>query len=55
VIADVALTLSREGINIADMSLAPSLDMATGALALWVPAGREERARELLAGLGLGA
>lgn len=53
VVADVALTLSREGINLADMSLAPSADMATGALALWVSADRAERARELLAGLGL--
>lgn len=53
VIADIALTLSREGINIADMSLAPSIDMATGSLDLSVPAGREDRARELLAGLGL--
>ncbi|MFL5918597.1 MAG: prephenate dehydrogenase/arogenate dehydrogenase family protein [Gaiellaceae bacterium] len=53
VIADVALTLSREGINIADMSLAPSPDMATGALVLWVPAAREQRAAELLAGLGV--
>jgi len=55
VIADVALTLSREGINIADMSLAPSIDMATGSLDLSVPAGREDRARELLADLGLSA
>jgi prephenate dehydrogenase len=53
VIADIALTLSREGINIADMSLAPSVDMATGSLDLSVPAGSEARARELLAGLGL--
>jgi prephenate dehydrogenase len=53
VIADVALTLSREGINIADMTLAPSIDMATGALDLSVPAEHEERARGLLAGLGL--
>jgi prephenate dehydrogenase len=52
VIADVALTLSSEGINIADMSLAPSPDMATGALVLWVPAAHEARAAELLAGLG---
>lgn len=55
VIADIALTLSREGINIADMSLAPSVDMATGSLDLSVPAGSEARARELLAGLGLTA
>jgi prephenate dehydrogenase len=55
VIADIALTLSREGINIADMSLAPSVDMATGSLDLAVPADREARARELLAELGLAA
>jgi prephenate dehydrogenase len=55
VVADVALTLSREGINLADMSLAPSADMATGALALWVPAARAEQARTLLVGLGLSA
>ena len=53
VIADIALTLSREGINIADMSLAPSHDMAAGSLDLSVPADREDRARELLAGLGV--
>jgi len=53
VIADIALTLAREGINIADMSLAPSVDMATGSLDLSVPAGSETRARELLAELGL--
>lgn len=53
VIADVALTLAREGINIADMTLAPSIDMATGSLDLSVPADREHRARELLADLGL--
>jgi prephenate dehydrogenase len=53
VIADVALTFSREGINIADMSLAPSPDMATGALVLWVPAPRAADAGQLLAGLGI--
>ena len=55
VIADIALTLARAGINIADMSLAPSIDMATGSLDLSVPAEHEARARELLAGLGVGA
>ena len=55
VIADIALTLAREGINIADMSLAPSVDMATGSLDLSVPAEHEARAHELLAALGLGA
>lgn len=53
VVAEIALTLSREGINIADMSLAPSPDMATGSLALWVPAARAGRARALLGELGL--
>lgn len=55
VVADIALTLSREGINLADMSLAPSPDMATGALALWVPRDCEDRARGLLGDLGLTA
>ncbi|HVW19464.1 MAG TPA: prephenate dehydrogenase/arogenate dehydrogenase family protein [Solirubrobacteraceae bacterium] len=55
VLADVALTLAREGINIGDMSLAPSPDMATGALSIWVAADRAPRAVELLAGLGLSA
>ncbi len=54
VVADVALTLAREGINIGDLSLAPSADMATGALSLWVASDRAPRAVELLAGLGLG-
>lgn len=55
VISDIALTLSREGINIADMSLAPSIDMATGSLELAVPVAHEDRARALLAELGLTA
>ncbi len=53
VIADVALTLGREGINISDMALTPSPDFTRGEIALWVGAGDAERARDLLAGLGL--
>jgi len=53
VVAEVALTLAREGINIGDMSLSPSTDMATGALSIWIAADRADRAVELLAELGL--
>jgi prephenate dehydrogenase len=52
-VAEIALVLAREGINIGDMSLAPSSDMATGALSIWVAAERAPRAVELLADLGL--
>ncbi|MEY2516046.1 MAG: prephenate dehydrogenase [bacterium] len=52
VVADVALALGRAGINISDMSLAPEADYATGAIALWVPAGDAERAIELVTELG---
>ncbi|MET0819311.1 MAG: prephenate dehydrogenase/arogenate dehydrogenase family protein [Solirubrobacteraceae bacterium] len=52
-VAEIALVLAREGINIGDLSLAPSPDMATGALSIWVGAERAPRAVELLAELGL--
>jgi prephenate dehydrogenase len=52
VIADLALTLARAGINISDMALSPSPDNTTGEVALWVPAPAAERAAALLAGLG---
>jgi prephenate dehydrogenase len=55
VVAEVALTLANEGINIGDMTLSPSPDMATGALSLWVAGDRSARASELLAELGLSA
>jgi prephenate dehydrogenase len=48
VIADLALTLSRAGINIHDMSLSPSPDFRSGEVALWVACEHEERARELV-------
>jgi prephenate dehydrogenase len=53
VIADLALTLGRAGINIADMSLAPLPDAASGLVALWVPEPDLDRARELIAQKGL--
>jgi prephenate dehydrogenase len=53
VIADLALTLGRAGINISDMSLAPSADNRTGEVALWVAADDAPRAAELIAEKGL--
>lgn len=55
VVAEVALTMARAHINIGDMSLAPSADMATGALTLSIPAEHAPRAVALLAELGLRA
>jgi prephenate dehydrogenase len=52
VIADIALTLGREGINISDMALTPSPDFTRGEIALWVAEGEATRAQELLRGLG---
>lgn len=52
-VAEIALVLAREGINIGDMSLAPSSDMASGALSIWVSADRAPHAVELLADLGV--
>ncbi len=48
VIADLALTLSRAGINIHDMSLSPQPDFRSGEVALWVADDHAERARELV-------
>jgi prephenate dehydrogenase len=48
VIADLALTLSRAGINIHDMSLAPQPDFRSGEVALWVAADHADRARALV-------
>ena len=52
VIADIALTLGRAGINISDMALTPSPDNTRGEIALWVGEGEAPRAQELLEGLG---
>ncbi len=53
VVADLALTLGRAGINISDMALAPAFDTLSGTVALWVAAGEAARARELVAAKGL--
>jgi prephenate dehydrogenase len=53
VIAEIALALGREGVNILDMALSPSEDNRQGVVALWI--GGEQhagRAQELIAGLG---
>lgn len=53
VVADIALTLGRAGININDMTLSPAADGRTGEVALWVATEHAGRATELVAGLGL--
>ena len=52
VIADIALTLGRAGVNISDMALSPSADNSQGEIALWVADARAGEAAELVAGLG---
>ncbi|MEY2532484.1 MAG: prephenate dehydrogenase [bacterium] len=52
VIADIALTLGREGINISDMALAPSADNTRGEIVLWVGERDAARARDMLERLG---
>jgi prephenate dehydrogenase len=52
VIAQIALTLGREGVNISDMALSPSPDNSQGEIALWVPDERAAEAARLVAGLG---
>ena len=53
VIAEIALTLGRDGINITDMALAPSPDNSSGVVSLWVAAGQAAAATDLIAGLGI--
>jgi prephenate dehydrogenase len=55
VVADLALTLGRAGVNIADMSLSPAPDMTEGVVALWVAEADAPRARALIAERGLPA
>ena len=53
VVAQLALELSRAGVNIADMALYPAPDMSEGVVALWISGAQAaERARQLIAGLG---
>lgn len=53
VIADIALTLGRAGVNITDMSLSPSPDNSSGVVSLWVSVERADTAAELIRGLGI--
>ena len=52
VVAELALALGREGINISDMTLAPSSDMTQGTVAIWCAAGDADRAATLVGDLG---
>ena len=45
IVAQVALALGREGVNIADMALAPAPDMRSGAMTLWIAGAGPGRAR----------
>jgi prephenate dehydrogenase len=54
IVADLALTLGRAGISIADLALAPSPDMSTGEIALWVAAERADEAAGLVEDLAVG-
>lgn len=53
VVAEIALALGREGVNIEDMALQPAADMRTGAISLWVAGpGDAARAVEVMRELG---
>jgi prephenate dehydrogenase len=52
-VAEIALALGREGVNIEDMALDPAPDMRTGAISVWVAGQAEaERAAEVIRRLG---
>lgn len=48
VVAEIALTLGHAGIDISDMSLAPSNDRRTGIVGLWIASADARRARDLI-------
>jgi prephenate dehydrogenase len=52
VVAQLALELSRAGVNIVDMALYPAADMSDGVIALWIAGQDAGRAQELVVGLG---
>ena len=53
VVAEIALALGREGVNIEDMALQPAADMRTGAISLWVAGDADAvRAVEVMRELG---
>ncbi len=52
-VAEIALALGREQVNIEDMALYPAPDQRTGAISIWVTGEAEaERATEVVRGLG---
>ena len=54
VIADIALALGREGVNIVDLALSPSQDNTRGVVALWVRGDDSaQRALELISALDI--
>ena len=53
VVAEIALALGQDGVNIVDMALSPSQDNRQGVVALWIGGDEDaERARALIAGQG---
>ena len=53
VIAEIALALGHQGVNIADMALSPSADNRQGVIALWIRGEQPAaRAAELITALG---
>lgn len=48
IVAQIALTLGHAGIDISDMSLAPSTDRRSGIVGVWVASADAERARDLI-------
>ena len=54
VIAEIALALGRDGVNIVDMALSPSQDNSRGVVALWIGGdGQAAHAERLIGELGL--
>jgi len=52
-VAEIALALGRDGVNIVDMALYPAADMRTGAISLWIAGEHEaERAAGVVRALG---
>jgi prephenate dehydrogenase len=52
VVAEIALALGRGGINISDMSLAPSWDATQGTVTIWCADDEADRAATLIGDLG---
>ena len=52
VVAEIALALGHAGINISDMSLAPSWDATQGTVSVWCAADQADRAATLVGDLG---